>query len=36
MKLVSYRGPGDLMTRIIRLQTDGPYNHVELQFTKGS
>ena len=35
MRLVFYRGPGDLMTRIIRVLTNGPYSHVELQFTNG-
>jgi len=35
MRLVFYRGPGDLITRIIRLLTYGPYSHVELQFTNG-
>ncbi|MGA3242277.1 MAG: hypothetical protein ABSG03_39005 [Bryobacteraceae bacterium] len=36
MRLVFYRGPGDLITRIIRLLTNGPYSHVELQFTNGN
>jgi hypothetical protein len=35
MKLMFYRGPGDLVTRLIRLLTQGPYSHVELQFTGG-
>jgi hypothetical protein len=35
MKLVFYYGPGNLVTKIIRLVTLGPYSHVELQFTDG-
>jgi hypothetical protein len=35
MKLVFYYGPGDLVGKIIRLLTHGPYSHVELQFTDG-
>jgi hypothetical protein len=35
MKLVFYWGPGDLVTKVIRLLTNGPYSHVELQFTDG-
>jgi len=35
MKLMFYYGPGDLVTKIIRLVTRGPYSHVELQFTDG-
>jgi len=35
MKLVFYRGPGNIITRLIRLLTNGPYSHVELQFTGG-
>jgi hypothetical protein len=35
MKLVFYYGPGDLVSKIIRLLTHGPYSHVELQFTDG-
>ncbi len=30
-----YYGPGDLVTKLIRLITQGPYSHVELQFTNG-
>jgi hypothetical protein len=35
MRLLFYWGPGNLVTKIIRLLTDGPYSHVELQFTDG-
>ncbi len=35
MRLMFYRGPGNAITRIIRLLTNGPYSHVELQFTNG-
>jgi hypothetical protein len=35
MKLIFYYGPGNLVTKIIRLLTHGPYSHVELQFTDG-
>jgi hypothetical protein len=35
MRLVFCRGPGDPITRIIRLLTHGPYSHVEIQFTNG-
>ena len=35
MKLVFYSGPGDCVTKIIRLVTHGPYSHVELQFANG-
>jgi len=35
MKLAFYFGPGDLMGKIIRLLTFGPYSHVEIQFTDG-
>ena len=35
MRLVFYRGPGDLVTKTIRLVTHGPYSHVELQFSTG-
>jgi hypothetical protein len=35
MKLMFYWGPGNLVTKIIRLLTHGPYSHVELQFTDG-
>ena len=35
MKLLFYYGPGDLVSKIIRLLTHGPYSHVELQFTDG-
>jgi hypothetical protein len=35
MKLLFYWGPGNLVTKIIRLLTHGPYSHVELQFTDG-
>ncbi|MGA3239271.1 MAG: hypothetical protein ABSG03_23600 [Bryobacteraceae bacterium] len=35
MKLVFYYGPGDMVSKIIRLLTHGPYSHVELQFTDG-
>jgi hypothetical protein len=35
IKLVFYRGPGDLVTKIIHLLTMGPYSHVELQFSDG-
>jgi hypothetical protein len=35
IKLVFYYGPGDMVTKIIRLLTHGPYSHVELQFTDG-
>jgi hypothetical protein len=30
-----YYGPGDSVTKVIRLLTKGPYSHVELQFTDG-
>ena len=36
MKLVFYWGPGDLVTKVIRMLTRGPYSHVELQFTDGT
>jgi len=36
MKLVFYWGPGDLVTKVIRLLTAGPYSHVELQFSDGN
>jgi hypothetical protein len=35
MKLLFYWGPGNLVTKVIRLLTRGPYSHVELQFTDG-
>jgi hypothetical protein len=35
MKLMFYRGPGNIITKIIRLYTLGPYSHVELQFSNG-
>jgi hypothetical protein len=35
MQLVFYYGPGNLVTKTIRLLTHGPYSHVELQFTDG-
>jgi hypothetical protein len=35
MRLMFYSGPGDLVTKIIRMVTKGPYSHVELQFTNG-
>ena len=35
MKLMFYHGPGDLVTRTIRMLTYGPYSHVELQFSSG-
>jgi hypothetical protein len=35
MKLMFYCGPGDLITRLIRLLTKGPFSHVELQFSNG-
>jgi hypothetical protein len=35
MKLMFYRGPGDIVTKIIRMYTSGPYSHVELQFSNG-
>ncbi len=35
MRLMFYFGPGDLVTKLIRLITQGPYSHVELQFTNG-
>jgi len=35
MKLMFYRGPGNIITRIIRFLTRGPYSHVEMQFTNG-
>jgi hypothetical protein len=36
MKLMFYRGPGNIVTKIIRVYTRGPYSHVELQFTNGT
>lgn len=36
VKLVFFWGPGDVVSRIIRVLTRGPYSHVELQFTDGS
>ena len=36
MKLAFYFGPGDMVTKIIRAITDGPYSHVELQFSDGT
>jgi len=35
MRLMFYWGPGDLITKTIRLLTGGPYSHVELQFSDG-
>jgi hypothetical protein len=35
MKLLFYWGPGDLVSNIIRVLTNGPYSHVEMQFTDG-
>lgn len=35
MKLMFYHGPGDLVTKLIRCITNGPYSHVELQFRNG-
>jgi hypothetical protein len=35
MKLVFYSGPGNLITKLIRMLTCGPYSHVELQFANG-
>ena len=35
MRLMFYRGPGDIVTKLIRVLTNGPYSHVELQFTNG-
>jgi hypothetical protein len=35
MRLMFYRGPGNMLTKIIRVLTNGPYSHVELQFTNG-
>lgn len=35
MKLMFYFGPGDLVTRLIRVITRGPFSHVELQFSNG-
>jgi hypothetical protein len=35
MKLKFYRGPGDMVTKIIRVLTNGPYSHVEVQFSNG-
>jgi hypothetical protein len=35
MKLMFYRGPGNIVTKIIRASTFGPYSHVELQFSNG-
>jgi hypothetical protein len=35
MKLMFYRGPGSIITRTIRRLTNGPYSHVELQFSNG-
>lgn len=35
MKLLFYHGPGDWVTSAIRFLTQGPYSHVELQFTDG-
>src|SRR5580658_3166705 len=35
IKLLFYHGPGDLVGKIIRLVTRGPYSHVELQFSDG-
>ena len=36
MKLMFYWGPGDIVTKAIRLITAGPYSHVELQFPNGN
>ncbi len=36
MRLAFYRGPGDWITRTIRLLTRGPYSHVELVFSDGA
>lgn len=35
MKLAFYKGPGDWITKAIRVLTRGPYSHVELVFTDG-
>jgi len=35
IKVLFYYGPGDLITRTIRVLTHGPYSHVEIQFTDG-
>lgn len=35
MRLVFYRGRGDMVNKIIRMITNGPYSHVELQFSSG-
>ena len=35
MRIAFYRGPGDWITRIIRVLTRGPYSHVELVFSDG-
>jgi hypothetical protein len=35
MKLMFYRGPGSIVTKIIRMYTFGLYSHVELQFSNG-
>lgn len=35
MRLAFYRGPGDWITRVIRIVTRGPYSHVELVFSDG-
>jgi hypothetical protein len=35
MKLLFYHGPGDWVGKAIRFLTQGPYSHVELQFTDG-
>ena len=36
MRLAFYRGPGDWITRTIRVLTRGPYSHVEIVFTDGA
>ena len=35
MRLMFFHGPGDWITRTIRLITAGPYSHVELVFSNG-
>lgn len=36
MRLAFYHGPGDWVTRAIRILTRGPYSHVELVFSDGA
>jgi len=35
VRLAFYRGPGDWITRTIRVLTRGPYSHVEIVFSDG-